>query len=149
MVIEMSETKISPKDVERILIDIIKKNSNDELLIDLLKFELSRNDNNGKNKEKLLQELKDAATIHNISDEQIDKIFYWITHPVRDIRQIILTKTIEELLKDEKYYNNVFNILCQTAGKEGVELIFKWVKDGIMTLEQAIYTIVYPTNDIY
>ncbi len=149
MGIKMQERKITPIDVEKILVDIIRKNPEDHLLYDLLAYELGISNVNGSNKEKVLEDLQNNANKYNLSDKQVEKIFYWITHPVRDIRQIIITKTIEELLKDERFHDSVYDILCSLAGKEGVELIFKWVKDGVMTLEQAVFTIVYPISDIY
>ncbi len=149
MVVKMQKPKLSPIDVEKILVDIVRKNPEDELLYELLKYELGISNINGSNKEKVLTTLKKNATKYDLTDKDVEKIFYWVTHPVRDIRQIILTKTIEELLKDDKFHDKIYEMLCELTGKEGVELIFKWVKDGIMTLEQAIFTIVYPLSEIY
>jgi hypothetical protein len=87
-----------------------------------------------------------AAAKADISDEDRDNILFWLTSAAPDVRQMILVRTIEELLDKPECRPSTLNALAKVSSEENVSLVLDWVERGILTLNQAVYVLLYPDS---
>jgi hypothetical protein len=106
-----------------------------------------------------LKDLKDSDIITELSDtitevaaqskanaETRKNVLYWLTQTTPDIRQMIVVQTLEELLGLEQCRNATMNALIKVSSKENVDMVMEWVKRKILTLNQAVYVLLYPDS---
>lgn len=104
-----------------------------------------------------LKDLKDSDIISELSDtiDEVAKqskantktrknVLYWLTQTTPDVRQMILVQTIEELLGMERCRESALNALVKVSSKQNVDMVMEWVKRNILTLNQAVYVLLYP-----
>ena len=106
-----------------------------------------------------LKDLKDSEFITELSDtitevaaqSKVDaktrkNVLYWLTQATPDIRQMILVQTIEELLMLEQCREATLKALIKVSSKENVNMVMEWVNRKILTLNQAVYVLLYPDS---
>lgn len=102
-----------------------------------------------------LKDMKDSETeISNalseassgIAKEAKDNVLYWLTKTAPDVRQMILVQTIEELLKLPGSKEPTIEALTRVSSSENVEMVLDWVERKILTLNQAVYVLLYPDS---
>ena len=102
-----------------------------------------------------LKDMKDSETeISNalseassgIAKEAKDNVLYWLTKTAPDVRQMILVQTIEELLKLPGSKEPTIEALTRVSSSDNVEMVLDWVDRKILTLNQAVYVLLYPDS---
>ncbi|MHA1907041.1 MAG: hypothetical protein ACW98Y_07090 [Candidatus Thorarchaeota archaeon] len=87
-----------------------------------------------------------VAADSGISSEVKDNVLYWLTQTSLDARQMIMVRTIEELLELEDTKPATLDALAEISSKENVEMVMEWVNRSIMTLNQAVYVLLFPDS---
>ncbi len=106
-----------------------------------------------------LQELQDKEAVSRVSGtinsvaadsgtsaEVKDNVLYWLTQTSLDARQMIMVRTIEELLGIEECKLPTLNALAEISSKDNVDMVMEWVNRSIMTLNQAVYVLLFPES---
>ncbi|MFW9812988.1 MAG: hypothetical protein ACFFF9_11065 [Candidatus Thorarchaeota archaeon] len=104
-----------------------------------------------------LKDLKESDTESEISNalneassgvnkETKDNVLYWLTKTAPDVRQMILVQTIEELLKLPMSKEPTIEALTRVSSAENVKMVMEWVDRKILTLNQAVYVLLYPDS---
>jgi hypothetical protein len=104
-----------------------------------------------------LKDLKDSDTESEISNalsevssgvnkETKDNVLYWLTKTDPDVRQMILVQTIEELLKLPASKEPTIEALTRVSSADNVNMVMEWVDRKILTLNQAVYVLLYPDS---
>jgi hypothetical protein len=106
-----------------------------------------------------LKDLKDSEFVSKLSDtitevavqskadpETRKNVLYWLTQTTPDIRQMILVQTLEDLLVLDKCRDATMNALIRVSSKENVDMVMEWVNRKILTLNQAVYVLLYPDS---
>jgi hypothetical protein len=96
--------------------------------------------------ERISRAVEKAAAKADISDEERDNILFWLTSSDPDIRQMILVRTIEELLDNPECRPATLSALAKVSSEENVSLVLDWVERGVLTLNQAVYVLLYPDS---
>jgi hypothetical protein len=140
------DDELGPLRARSDLIDILRHDpENTEAIVTLIQAEL--------------KDLKDSDIITELSDtitevaaqskanaETRKNVLYWLTQTTPDIRQMIVVQTLEELLGLEQCRNATMNALIKVSSKENVDMVMEWVKRKILTLNQAVYVLLYPDS---
>lgn len=140
------DNEIGPMQARSDLIDILSQcPENTEALVKLIQSEL--------------KDLKDSDAIHDISStiteaasqtkvdaSTRDNVLYWLTETSPDVRQMILVQTIEELLGMENCKEATTIALVKISSQENVDMVMEWVNRSILTLNQAVYVLLYPDS---
>jgi len=90
--------------------------------------------------------LKEAAATSNVSADARNNVLYWLTETTLDVRQMILVQTIEELLGMPHCKDATIEALTRISSKENVKMVMEWVERKILTLNQAVYVLLYPDS---
>ncbi len=90
--------------------------------------------------------ISESASHSNIDDATRDGVLYYLTETAPDVRQTILVQTIEELLKLPGSKDPTLAALSQVSTKENVDLVMQWVDRQILTLNQAVFVLLYPDS---
>ncbi len=90
--------------------------------------------------------LREAASHSGVKSETRDNVLYWLTQTSPDVRELILVRTIEELLETDATREATLEALAKVSSKENVDMVFEWVKSNILTLNQAVYVLLYPDS---
>lgn len=90
--------------------------------------------------------LREAASHSGVKSATRDNVLYWLTQTSPDVRELILVRTIEELLETDATREATFEALAKVSSKENVDMVFEWVKSNILTLNQAVYVLLYPDS---
>jgi hypothetical protein len=103
-----------------------------------------------------LTDLKDAKAVRNtlrtvgetssIDAGARDNVLYWLTQTNPDVRQMILVQTIEELLGIPQCKETTIEALTRISSSENVDMVMEWVNRKILTLNQAVYVLLYPDS---
>jgi len=106
-----------------------------------------------------LKDLRDRDAVHDISNALTeaasqskidastrDNVLYWLTETTPDVRQMILVQTIEELLKMEHCSEATTIALVKISSQENVDMVMEWVNRKILTLNQAVYVLLFPDS---
>lgn len=104
-----------------------------------------------------LKDMKDSETESEISTalnetssgvdkEAKDNVLYWLTKTAPDVRQMILVQTIEELLKLPASKEPTIDALTRVSSEDNVRMVMEWVDRKILTLNQAVYVLLYPDS---
>lgn len=128
------------------LLDIIMCDpENTEALVAIMEIELKGIQDIDVSK-RISHAVEKAASKADISDEERDNILFWLSSSDSDIRQMILVRTIEELLDNPQCRPSTLAALAKVSSEENVSLVLDWVDRGILTLNQAVYVILYPDS---
>jgi hypothetical protein len=90
--------------------------------------------------------LKESASRSNVDDARRDGVLYYLTETTPDVRQTILVQTIEELLKMSQSKDATLEALYQISSKENVDTVMQWTERQILTLNQAVFVLLYPDS---
>jgi hypothetical protein len=90
--------------------------------------------------------LEDAASQAGVESDARDNVLYWLTETTPDVREMILVRTIEDLLKSKQTRDATLDALAKVSSKENVEMVIEWVNSNILTLNQAVYVLLYPDS---
>ncbi len=102
-----------------------------------------------------LKDMKDSETeissalseaSSEIDKKAKDNVLYWLTKTAPDVRQMILVQTIEELLKLPASKEPTIEALTRVSSADNVKMVMEWVDRKILTLNQAVYVLLYPDS---
>ena len=128
------------------LVDILRQDpKNTEAIVKLIHSELVdlKDDEDVSN---IRNAISEVASQSNVDSQTTDNVLYWLTQTTPDIRQMILVQTIEDLLGIEASRDATLTALYQISSKENVDMVMEWVKRKILTLNQAVYVLLYPDS---
>lgn len=125
------------------LIDILSHDpQNTEAIVTIIQNELA----DLKDGKAVTNALKEAAASSNVDSGARDNVLYWLTETTPDVRQMILVQTIEELLGMPQCKDTTMDALTQISSEENVKMVMEWVDRKILTLNQAVYVLLYPDS---
>lgn len=106
-----------------------------------------------------LKDIQDREVVSSISNaldtvasdsgttvEVKNNVLYWLTETSLDARQMIMVRTIEELLGIKECKSATLEALSQISSEENVEMVMAWVEKKILTLNQAVYVLLFPES---
>ncbi|KXH70476.1 MAG: hypothetical protein AM326_04325 [Candidatus Thorarchaeota archaeon SMTZ-45] len=128
------------------LIDILSHDpENTEAIVTIIQNELT-DLKDGKAVSEISNALKEAAAASNVADDARNNVLYWLTETTPDIRQMILVQTIEELLGMPQCKDATIAALTRISSEDNVKMVMEWVGRKILTLNQAVYVLLYPDS---
>ncbi len=128
------------------LIDILSHDpANTEAIVKIITHEL-KDLKDSKTVSELSNALNDAAESSNVNKEAKDNVLYLLTKTAPDVRQMILVQTIEELLKLPSSKKPTIDALTRVSSEDNVKMVMAWVERKILTLNQAVYVLLYPDS---
>jgi len=140
------DDEIGPMQARSDLIDILSQcPENTEALVTLIQNELKDlKDSDVIND--ISNTITEAASHTNVDAAARDNVLYWLTKTTPDVRQMVLVQTIEELLGLEHCSEATSLALVKISSKENVEMVMQWVDRKILTLNQAVFVLLYPDS---
>lgn len=140
------DDELGPLRARSDLIDILRHDpQNSEVIVTLIQAELKDLKDSD-----IISELSDTITEvaanSNTNAEARKNVLYWLTQTTPDVRQMILVQTLEELLGLEQCRDATLNALIKVSSKENVDMVMEWVNRKILTLNQAVYVLLYPDS---
>ena len=140
------DNEIGPMQARSDLIDILSRCSeNTEAIVTLIQSEL-KDLQDGDTVKKISNTLTEAASQSKVDATARDNVLYWLTETTPDVRQMILVQTIEELLGMENCKEATIYALVKISSQENVDMVMEWVNRKILTLNQAVYVLLYPDS---
>lgn len=128
------------------LLDIIRRDPDiTDVVVTIVENELK----DIKNKDVVAQisnTLSEAASHSGIGAEVQESVLHWLTESTPDVRQMILVKTVEDLLETPDCRDATLKALAKLSSKDNVDMVFQWVDSNILTLNQAVYVLIYPDS---
>jgi hypothetical protein len=128
------------------LVDIlIQDPQNTEILATIIENELK--DIRDKNvRSQISQAVESLTSRADVSSEVRENILYWLTETSPDVRQMILVQTVERLLENMESRKAALGALAKISSESNVDMVMNWVNHQIMTLNQAVYVLLYPDS---
>jgi hypothetical protein len=140
------DNEIGPMQARSDLIDILSQcPENTEALVKLIHSELDELKDSDSLRD-ISSAITEAASKSNVDSSTRDNVLFWLTETAPDIRQMILVQTIEELLGMENCREATTNALVKVSSQENVNMVMEWVNRSILTLNQAVYVLLYPDS---
>jgi hypothetical protein len=134
----------SPLQARSDLVDILTCDpENARLIATIIESEL-RGMKDSEDIEAMSNAISEVADKASMDPEARDNLLYWLTETSHDARQLILVATIEQLLGIEQCRPAALEALATVSSEDNVTLVMKWVEKGILTLNQAIFILLYP-----
>lgn len=128
------------------LIDILSHDpENTEAIVTIIQNELT-DLKDGTAVSEISNALKEAAAASNIGADARKNVLYWLTKTTPDVRQMILVQTIEELLGMPQCKDATIAALTRISSEDNVKMVMEWVNRKILTLNQAVYVLLYPDS---
>jgi hypothetical protein len=128
------------------LIDILSHDpENTEAIVTIIQNELT-DLKDGKSISEITNALKEAAASSNVGADARNNVLYWLTETTPDVRQMILVQTIEELLGIPQCKDPTMKALTKISSEDNVKMVMEWVNRKILTLNQAVYVLLYPDS---
>jgi hypothetical protein len=128
------------------LIDILSKEpANTEAIVTIIQNELT-DLKDGTAVSEISKAISDAAASSKVDGSVKDNVLYWLTETAPDVRQMILVQTIEELLGMPQCKDATVEALTRISSKDNVTMVMEWVERKILTLNQAVYVLLYPDS---
>ncbi len=128
------------------LVDILMMNpENTEAIVKLIQSELS-DMKDGDTVAQISTVIDEAASGSKISPNIKDNVLFWLTETSLDARQMIMVRTIEDLLNNDASRPTTLAALTQVFSKENVDMVMQWVNRRILTLNQGIYVLLFPES---
>lgn len=136
----------SPLQARSDLVDILKFNpENTDTIVTIIQSEL-KGIKDRESVSKISEAVGEAAKRADVEPKVKDNVLYWLTETSPDARQLILVRTIEELLGLEGSKQSTLDALGKVSSKENVDMVMEWVNKKIMTLNQAVYVLLFPDS---
>ena len=128
------------------LVDILRADPiNTETLVTLIETELQGfKDKN--TIDDLCKAVSKAAKKADLCEDDTDNLLFWLTETSPDARQMILVQTIEKLLENEQTMEATLDALRKVSSEANVSMVMQWVDKKILTLNQAVYVLLYPDS---
>ena len=140
------DDEIGPMQARSDLIDILSRcPENTEALVTLIQNEL-KDLQDSEAVSDISTTITEAASQTKVDASARDNVLYWLTETTHDIRQMILVQTIEELLGMENCKEATIIALVKISSQENVDMVMEWVNRSILTLNQAVYVLLYPDS---
>ena len=140
------EDVMSPLRARSDLVDILKRNpKNTEAIVAVIESEL-RGIKDSQSSSQVSNALSKAAKRASVGKKVVDNVLYWLTETSHDVRQMILVRTIEDLLLDKQSHNAALAALTSVSSAENVKTVMDWVNKGVLTMNQAVYVLLYPES---
>ncbi len=128
------------------LIDILSHDpANTEAIVTIIQNELT-DLKDKKAVSEISNALSEAAASSKVDGSVRENVLYWLTETTPDVRQMILVQTIEELLGMPQCKDATVAALTQISSEENVNMVMEWVDRKILTLNQAVYVLLYPDS---
>ena len=128
------------------LIDILSHDpANTEAIVTIIQNELT-DLKDGKAVTEISNALSKAAASSKVDGSAKDIVLNWLTETTPDVRQMILVQTIEELLGLPQCKDATDEALTRISSKDNVTMVMEWVDRKILTLNQAVYVLLYPDS---
>ena len=126
------------------LIDILSHNpANTEAIVKIISTEL-KDMKESETESEISTALNEVSS--GVDKEAKDNVLYWLTKTAPDVRQMILVQTIEELLKLPASKEPTIDALTRVSSMDNVKRVMEWVDRKILTLNQAVYVLLYPDS---
>lgn len=140
------DDEIGPMQARSDLIDILSQcPENTDAIVALIQNELKDlKDSDVVND--ISNTITEAASHTNVDAAARDNVLYWLTKTTPDVRQMVLVQTIEELLGLEQCREATSSALVKISSKENVDMVMQWVDRKILTLNQAVFVLLYPDS---
>lgn len=87
-----------------------------------------------------------VASESGVSDSNKQNVLYWLTGTSLAAREMILVRTLEDLLGIPECRPATLAALSKISSKENVEMVMEWTKKKILTLNQAVYVLLFPES---
>jgi hypothetical protein len=130
------------------LIDILSHDpANTEAIVTIIQNELT-DLKDGTAVTEISNALSAAAASSKVDGSVKDNVLYWLTETTPDVRQMILVQTIEELLGMPQCKDSTVEALTRISSKDNVTMVMEWVDRKILTLNQAVYVLLYPDSSV-
>ena len=140
------DNEIGPMQARSDLIDILSRcPENTEAIVTLIQSELKDLQDSEAVKD-ISNTITEAASQSKVDAAARDNVLYWLTETTPDVRQMILVQTIEELLGMENCKEATTYALVKISSQENVDIVMEWVNRKILTLNQAVYVLLYPDS---
>jgi len=140
------DNEIGPMQARSDLIDILSRcPENTEAIVTLIQNEL-KDLQDGDTVKTISNAITEAASQSKVDATARDNVLYWLTETTPDVRQMILVQTIEELLGMENCKEATIYALVKISSQENVDMVMEWVDRKILTLNQAVYVLLYPDS---
>jgi len=140
------EDTTSPLRIRSDLVGILKRNpQNTEAIVAVIDSEL-RGIKDSQSRSQVSTVLSKAAKRASVGKKVVDNVLHWLTETSPDVRQMILVRTIEDLLEDSQSRIAALAALARVSSEENVKTVMEWVKRGVMTTNQAVYVLLYPES---
>ncbi len=126
------------------LIDILSHDpANTEAIVKIIATEL-KDMKDSETESEISSALSEASS--GVDKKAKDNVLYWLTKTTPDVRQMILVQTIEELLKLPASKKPTIDALTRVSSSDNVKIVMEWVERKILTLNQAVYVLLYPDS---
>ena len=140
------DNELGPMRARSDLIDILSHDpKNTDAIVTLIQSELA-DLKDGDAVANVKNAISEMASESNIDSRTTDNVLYWLTQTTPDVRQMIIVQTIEELLGIASSKEATLTALHQVSSKENVDMVMEWVRRKILTLNQAVYVLLYPDS---
>jgi hypothetical protein len=126
------------------LIDILSHDpANTEAIVKIITAEL-KDLKEGDTEAEISNALSEVSS--GVNKKAKDNVLYWLTKTAPDVRQMILVQTIEELLNLPASKEPTIEALTRVSSADNVKMVMEWVDRKILTLNQAVYVLLYPDS---
>ncbi|MHA1930627.1 MAG: hypothetical protein ACTSV2_18815 [Candidatus Thorarchaeota archaeon] len=137
---------IDPIKARSDLVDILLMNpENTDAIVKLIQSELA-DIKDGDTVAQISTAIDQAASGSKISSDSKDNVLFWLTETSLDARQMIMVRTIEDLLNNDASRPTTMDALTQVFTKENVDMVMQWVNRKVLTLNQGIYVLLFPES---
>lgn len=137
---------IGPMKARSDLVDILRLNpKNTEAIVKLIQSELATVQDTEVISQ-VSEAIDEVAAGSDVSTDTKDNVLYWLTNTSSDVRQMIMVRTIEELLKIESCRAPTIEALTKISSKENVDMVMEWINRKILTLNQGIFVLLFPDS---
>jgi hypothetical protein len=140
------DDELGPLRARSDLVDILCNDpENTEAIVTLIQIEL-KDLKDSEFLSELSDTIEEVAAQSKVDAETRKNVLYWLTQTTPDVRQMILVQTLEDLLVLEQCRDATLNALVKVSSKENVDMVMEWVNRKILTLNQAVYVLLYPDS---
>ena len=142
----LSDEEPGPLRARSDLVDMLLLDpENTEALVTIIENEL-KGMRDAESRAKVSNAVKSVADKADIESATKENILYWLTETTPDVRQLILVQTVEKLLSNETSRKATIEALSRVSSRSNVDMVMRWVDSNVMTLNQAVYVLLYPDS---
>jgi hypothetical protein len=128
------------------LVEMLKScPDNTEAIITIIQNEL-RDIRDSEAVSRITHAINSVASESGASDSNKENVLYWLTETSPAAREMILVRTIEDLLGIPECRPAALAALSKVSSPENVEMVMEWTKKKILTLNQAVFVLLFPES---